>query len=132
MDQKKLKSPQSLFEVIYPFHCVSKFFGLIIYSFDGPVQDGKIIITTLDLVIFFSALLGHLTLFVLLFFKTFGDITTSVVLNKGNLTGIFFAVSLVIIIVLYQFCKRKVFKKLLTEMNEFDMKVFLHCIPQYL
>jgi hypothetical protein len=124
MDHTILKSPKSIYEVIYPFHNVLKFCGLIVYSFDGPVEDGKIVITNFDLLIFFLAFSGHITLFVLLFFKSFSDVTSSIVLNKGNVSSIFLGVFLAIIIIIYQFYKRNELKKFLSGLNEFDKKVW--------
>ncbi len=121
---QKIWSHQKIFlNFFYPINVVLKCFGLSAFSFDGPVADGKIVTTAIDLVIFLVFLCGHLSLFGLKYFSSFGDITNSFVLSKGHTATIFLSVSVAIFTMIYQFFKRQIFQNILADLHNFDVKV---------
>jgi uncharacterized membrane protein YagU involved in acid resistance len=96
------------------------------FSFSGPACEGKIVTTVTDMVIFFAILCVHFALFVLIIFRTIGDISNSIVLNKGHHTGIYLLLLMVIVILIYQFAKRHVIKEMIEDLHEFDGKVIYY------
>jgi hypothetical protein len=93
------------------------------FSFSGPVRDGKIVTTATDMVIFFALSCGHLALIVLTISRAIDDISKSIVLNKGHNTGVYLLLLMAIVILVYQFSKRKIIKEMVEDLHEIDEKV---------
>ncbi len=120
---QKMKSSSNIFNVFHPFNCLLKYCGLSAFSFSGPVCDGKIVTTATDMIIYIVILCVHLALFVLIIFRSIGDISNSIVLNKGHHTGIYLLLLMVIVILIYQFAKKEMIKEMIKDLHEFDEKV---------
>lgn len=118
----KVRSPTNIYEAFYPLNCLLKYFGLSVFSFDGPVADGKIATKLLDYIIFLMVCSGHLMIFTRMFW-TYSEFTNSFVLNKGHAAGTLLLAILVFNVIVYQYLKRNLIKSIIDDLHSFDRKV---------
>jgi hypothetical protein len=116
------KSPTNVYESIYPFHWILKITGFISFSIKSTGNQ-KIVTTAPDVIYFVGVCLGHLTVFLLLMFKTHILATSSVLYFHGLKIALIFDVSVVIFTIFFQLLKRKNTRNFLEILYDFDEMV---------
>lgn len=117
-------SPQNLFETVYPFYFVLRFFGLFPKSFDGPVKNGNFILQIKDrlyvaIVVAFYLFMGVASL---LDEKT-NNLSDSTLLNKAWILNGFMCTIVTVVCVLYGASKAENIRLFLELCCDFDLKV---------
>lgn len=117
------KRPTNIYEVVYPFYILLKIFGLIPFSFVGPVKDGNIRVTWMDLVYYALCLFAHFVVLLDRFIKNLSIFEESVLYNRGVQTQMVALVLVIIVCGCVQAHIQVGIRNFLKILQEFDEEV---------
>jgi hypothetical protein len=125
MKLKFLGNPSNIYEAIRPIFCYYKFFGLIPFSFDGAIKNGKFKFAEFNKVWIFLVLCFH-------FYSSWslvessGDFKNpdaSVLIAIGWMICMLFQIGIVVFSTFNLIFKIRKFERFLDVLHEFDQKV---------
>lgn len=114
---KLILKPSTVYEAVYPFYVTLKLFGLLIFSFDGPVDKGRFKITAVQSFYFCCVLCLH---FIGLYqiSRSFNE-----VVPDGFKLELVLNLIVIVSIIGLQSGKQNIISKFLQILHSFDLKV---------
>jgi hypothetical protein len=114
---KLIFKPSTVYEAVYPFYVTLKIFGLVLFSFDGPIDKGRFKVTVVQSFYFCCILFLHLCGL----YQIFGSFSDSV---SDDLKFDLILDFIVIVVVLgLQNGKQNEISKFIQILHSFDLKV---------
>lgn len=120
---KYWKEPSCVYEAAYPFYCILVIFGLVSFSFDGPVRDGKFATKKLNCVYWIFTVSIFVCLLVRGVWKPYTLLSAYEIMAIGLKLAVILSTSSILVVMGYHRSKQSDMQTFMKELHKIDLAV---------